>query len=185
MDNRDNHRVRTADVSTDAAACAEIYAHYVRFTTASFEYEAPTAEQMSTRIAGALQSHEWLVSELNGRVDGFAYAGRWNPRPAYDWSCETSIYLRPGSEGQGAGAALYEALMERLRSRGFRLALARIALPNDRSVRFHENFGFAEVGVHHNLGFKSGEWIDVLHTELQLAPPTSQPPPIRPSARVS
>jgi phosphinothricin acetyltransferase len=58
---------------------------------------------------------------------------------------------------------------------GFHLAIGRIALPNDASVRLHESFGFSPVGVHHQLGYKHGQWIDVMHTELLLAPPAGLP----------
>lgn len=133
---------------------------------------------MSSRIAGSLRTHEWLVAERDGLVSGFAYATPWNPRPAYDWSCETTIYLRAGVEGGGIGTALYCELLDRLRSRGFHLAIGRIALPNPASVRLHESFGYELVGVHRNLGFKHGRWIDVMHTALQLRPATDAPAPV-------
>ena len=41
-------RPATAD---DAAACAAIYAPYVRETAISFELDPPTSEQMAARIA--------------------------------------------------------------------------------------------------------------------------------------
>ena len=175
--------VRAADALTDAGPCTEIYGHYVRHSTATFEYDAPSDSEMSERIASSVATHEWLVSERQGEVTGFAYASPWNPRPAYAWSCETTIYLRPGVEGGGVGTTLYRALLDRLRTRRFHLAIGRIALPNAASMRLHESCGFAEVGVHRNLGYKQGQWIDVLHTALQLLPAVGEPLPVVPLSK--
>jgi phosphinothricin acetyltransferase len=160
--------VRAAGAKADAAVCADIYRYFVQHTTSTFEYESPSDTEMTARIAESQAGHEWLVADSGGEILGFAYASAWNPRPAYDWSCETTVYVRSGAEGRGVGTALYRELLGRLRSRGFHLALGRIALPNDASVRLHESFGFTSVGVHHELGYKHGKWIDVLHTELAL-----------------
>jgi L-amino acid N-acyltransferase YncA len=172
--------VRVANASQDAAACAEIYSFFVEHSTATFEYDAPSVAELETRIAEVTCTHEWLVAERDGRVLGFAYASPWNPRPAYEWSCETTIYVRSGDEGAGIGRALYTRLIERLRERGFRTAIGRIALPNDASLRLHESLGYTPVGVHRHLGFKHGQWVDVVHTELLLNPTDGAPPPIRP-----
>ncbi|MFL6181047.1 MAG: GNAT family N-acetyltransferase [Actinomycetes bacterium] len=171
--------VRVADPARDAESCADIYGHYVEHSVTTFEFEPPTVREMAVRIGASLATHEWLVADRDNVVDGFAYAKPWNPRPAYDWSCETAIYVRAGSEGGGVGTALYDGLLARLRSRGFYVAIGRIALPNPASVRLHESFGYIPVGVHRNLGYKHGQWIDVMHTALQLNAATGEPSPVR------
>jgi phosphinothricin acetyltransferase len=160
--------VRDADATLDASACAEIYGYFVENSVVSFEYQAPSIDETRARIQTCLKTHEWLVAERAGRVDGFAYASPWNPRPAYDWACETTVYVRSGSEGLGIGTALYGELIGRLRRRGFHLAVGRIALPNPASERLHRSLGFVPVGVHKGLGYKHGRWVDVMHTELAL-----------------
>ena len=172
--------VRVADASRDAEACAQIYGYFVEHSTATFEYEAPSAVELESRIEAVTRTHEWLVAERDGRTVGFAYASPWNPRPAYEWSCETTIYVRNGHEGAGVGRSLYAQLTERLVQRGFRTAIGRIALPNDASIRLHESFGYTSVGIHRHLGFKHGQWVDVLHTELQLNTTDCAPLPVRP-----
>src|SRR5262245_62117465 len=98
---------------------------------------------MGERIGSCLASHEWLIAERESETVGFAYASAWNPRPAYDWSCETTVYVRRGNDGRGVGSALYSDLLGRLRSRRFHLAIGRIALPNPASERLHQSLGFA------------------------------------------
>ena len=63
----------------DAAGCREVYAPYVRETTVTFETEVPDVEEFAGRISRALEHHDWLVAELDGRVLGYAYAGRLLP----------------------------------------------------------------------------------------------------------
>src|ERR1700753_693797 len=91
----------------DAAACAAIYAPYVRDTVISFETCPPDVAEMAGRIDA---SHAWLMGEADGHVIGYAYGGPFNPREAYRWACSVSVYLEPGRRRTGAGRALYDAL---------------------------------------------------------------------------
>ena len=51
--------------------------------------------------------------EDDGRVVGYAYAGRFNPRAAYRWACEVSVYLEAGRRRTGGGRALYDGAARR------------------------------------------------------------------------
>ncbi|MEV7624983.1 N-acetyltransferase family protein [Actinoplanes sp. NPDC089786] len=155
--------------SEDAAACAAIYRPYVLDTAITFETEPPPAAEMARRIETANVSHAWLVAEFNGRIVGYAYARPFAVRPAYRWSCEVSVYLETGLRRTGAGRALYEALLPRLAGRGFRVAVAKMTLPNDASEGLHAALNFRPVGVHRRIGWKNGAWHDVAITQLDLA----------------
>lgn len=159
--------VRDASVA-DAASCAAIYAPYVTDTVVSFELEPPTVEEMAERIEAVVDTHAWLVAEQDGRVVGYAYAGPYKARPAYRWSCEVSVYLELGRRRTGAGRTLYAALFERLTERGFRTAVAGIALPNEASVGLHRAMGFEPVGTYRGIGFKHGAWRDVAWEQRAL-----------------
>jgi L-amino acid N-acyltransferase YncA len=65
---------------------------------------------------------------------GYAYAGQFAARDAYRWTCEVSVYGLWGRQRTGIGRALYEPLLDRLTGRGFRLAVAKMTLPNDASL---------------------------------------------------
>ena len=153
----------------DGAACAAIYEPYVTDTSITFEYEPPTPDEMAERIAKAHREHAWLVAEDDGRVVGYAYAGRYKERAAYRWACEVSVYLEPGRRRGGTGRALYEALFERLVARGFRTAVAGMTLPNPASEGLHRALGFEPIGVYRGIGWKHGRWHDVAWTQKALA----------------
>ncbi|HEX6602830.1 MAG TPA: GNAT family N-acetyltransferase [Solirubrobacterales bacterium] len=169
--------IRDADPARDAAACAAIYAPHVEDSVVSFEEEAPDSAEMVARIERYGTSHAWLVAERDGEVVGYAYATAFNERPAYRWSASVSVYIAEDARGQGVGRALYAALFERLRERGFRMACAGVTLPNEASVGLHESFGFEQVGVNREIGWKHGAWRDVGWLQLELAPAGEGPPP--------
>jgi phosphinothricin acetyltransferase len=166
-----DRRVRPATVD-DAAACAAIYAHYVRDTAITFETEAPTAAEVEVRITTALDTHEWLVLESGDSlgVIGYAYAHEFKSRAAYRWSVETSVYLSVEQRGGGGGRMLYTELLRRLAGRGYRRAFAGITLPNDASIAFHQAFGFSDARVLRRVGWKLDAWHDVAWLQVDLQP---------------
>jgi len=169
--------IRNADPNRDAAACAEIYMPHVEGSAVSFEERAPQAGEMAARIERYGASHAWLVAERDGRVVAYAYATAFNERPAYRWSTSVSVYVAAEARGHGVGRSLYEALFERLRERGFRMACAGITLPNEASAGLHEHLGFELVGVNREIGWKHGAWRDVAWYQLELTPAGGGPPP--------
>lgn len=161
-------RVRRA-TAEDGAACAALYAPYVEQTAITFELQAPSPEEFAQRIAAAQRMHDWLVLEHGGAVVGYAYGGVFNPRAAYRFSCEVSVYLEMGRRRTGGGRALYEALFARLAERGYRTAVAGMTLPNEASVGLHRAIGFQEVGTYRNIGYKLGRWHDVAWMQAEIA----------------
>jgi L-amino acid N-acyltransferase YncA len=170
--------VRSA-TSADAERCAAIYAPYVTDTAITFELRPPSAAQMAERIAAASRGHAWVVLEHAGRVVGYAYGSSFNPRDAYRWSCEVSVYVEMGRRRTGAGRALYEHLFGLLAQRGMRMGVAGMTLPNDASVGLHRGLGFEPVGTYRRIGYKLGAWHDVAWMQRPLAPGSD--PPVEPA----
>jgi L-amino acid N-acyltransferase YncA len=163
-------RIRLA-TAADAAAVRAIYGPVIENTAISFELVVPSEDEMAARITDRQPEHPWLVAEgEDGEgVLGYAYAGRFSGRAAYDWSVETSVYLAEAARGQGVGRALYAALLSLLTAQGYRQAMGGIALPNEASVRLHEGCGFTLVGVYRAVGWKFGAWHDVAWWQRPLA----------------
>ena len=76
--------IRLAHAS-DAAQMPAIYAPLVRETAISFELVSPTPPEFRGRIERALHQWPWLVYKSEGGVLGYAYAGRFRERDAYQW----------------------------------------------------------------------------------------------------
>ncbi|HYB27669.1 MAG TPA: arsinothricin resistance N-acetyltransferase ArsN1 family B [Solirubrobacteraceae bacterium] len=173
--------IRDATAERDAAACAAIYAPYVRDTVISLEERPPTADELADRIHGTTRTHPWLVAEDHGEVIGYAYAGTHRERASYRWAADVAVYVSGQHHRRGAGRTLYGTLFSLLAAQGLRIACAGITLPNEASVGLHEALGFRPVGVYRNIGWKHGAWRDVGWWQLELAPQDGQdgdrPPP--------
>lgn len=152
----------------DATACVAIYRPYVEDTAITFETSVPAPNEMAMRIVASRDTHEWLILEDHDAVVGYAYARAFNPRTAYQWSAETSIYLAHGHHRKGGGRKLYGQLLRRLTERGYRRAFAGITQPNPASNAFHQFFGFQSAGLFRHVGWKNGRWHDVAWMQLDL-----------------
>jgi phosphinothricin acetyltransferase len=107
------------------------------------------------------RGYPYLVAELDGAVAGYAYAGPYRARPAYDWCVEDSIYVAPECARRGLGRALLAQLIADAQAKGFRQMIAVIGdSANFASVELHRALGFRIVGTFDNVGFKFGRWLD-------------------------
>ena len=86
-------------------------------------------------IAEAQERHAWLVLVEGSWVVGYAYAGPWRTRPAYRFTCEVSVYLDRARRGAGGGRLLYEHVLGRLATLGYRTVVAGMTEPNPASTR--------------------------------------------------
>ncbi len=165
---------------TDADAILAVYAPYVRDTVITFECEVPDREDFAGRIKGIAARYPYLVGEREGKLLAYAYASRHMERAAYAWDAQVSVYAAPEAQGTGLARALYACLFGFLAELGYCNAYAIITLPNPRSMRFHESFGFLPAGVHRKSGYKHGAWHDVAWLQKQLAEYPGEPLPPRP-----
>ncbi len=176
--------IRAASLD-DAARLSEIYAYYVRETAVTFEYTAPTEEEFRERVRNTMKRYPYLVAEADGKIEGYTCAGPFYGRAAYDWSCETTVYLDPGARKRGIGRMLYEALEQKLRDMGIRNEYACIALPigddpyvTKNSADFHTHMGFHTAGIFRSCGYKFGRWYDMVWMEKMIGPHDAEPAPV-------
>jgi len=152
----------------DATVIQEIYAPFVLSTAVSFETEVPPVRELERRIEKCLQKFPWIICEIDGRPGGYAYTSAHREREAYQWTCESSIYLHPEVRGKGVGKVLYQTLFSLLRMQGFVNVYGGITLPNEASVKLHEGCDFEKFAVYENVGYKFGSWHKVGWWKLQL-----------------
>ena len=161
----------------DFAAIAEITNFYIATTAIHFAYEPVTVDELRAQWHKAHAKFPWLVAERDGNVVGYAKAGTWRERAAYGWTTEVGLYVADRERGRGLGRALYAALLDELTRRGFRSAVAGIALPNDASRELHRAFGFTPVGAFEDVGWKNAAWHTVEFWQKRLATDAAPPAP--------
>lgn len=163
-------QIRVAEAG-DLNALVEIYNHYVTETHVTFDVEpfaVGARTQWFTQFADD-GPYRLLVAATDGTVQGYACSTQFKPRPAYDTSVETTVYLHPEQTGQGLGLKLYGQLISDLEDQpGVHRAYGGVALPNDGSVRLHEALGFTRVATFHEVGFKFGKYWDVSWFEKEV-----------------
>ncbi len=148
----------------DAERIQEIYSPYVADTTISFEITVPDKQEMKYRIEKALSNEfPYIVAENEtGTVVGYAYADKFGEREAYRYSFTISIYLDMKVQSRGIGQKLYDELEKRMKKMGIVQVVSAITGKNEKSLKFHEKNGFIKIGHFPNIGYKMGEWHDII-----------------------
>ena len=171
----------------DAEELLRIYAPYVKETAISFEYEVPSVEEFADRIRHISSRYPYIKAVEDGKILGYAYAGPFKARAAYDWSVETTIYLARNAQKRGIGRMLYQALENELRRMGIHNLYACIAYPQTEdeyltknSAQFHAHLGYSTVGTFHSCGYKFDRWYDMVWMEKLIGEHQSGQSPIRP-----
>ncbi len=153
----------------DFVRIAAITNHYIETTSIHFAHEPVSVDQLTATWAQGRERYPWVVADEAGQVIGYAKAGVWRDRAAYQWTTEIGLYVDAAHHRRGLGRALYTELLDRLAARGFRSAIAGITLPNDPSIAMHEAFGFVSVGTVREAGYKHGAWHDVAFFQKRLS----------------
>ena len=171
----------------DAAALLAVYAPYVEETAITFEYQVPTVEDFAGRISRTLERYPYLIAESDGGLAGYAYAGPFKERAAYDWAVETTVYVRRDLRRHGVGRALYGALERCLAAQGILNLEACVACPEREdeyltwdSVDFHMHLGYRLVGEFYGCGCKFGRWYNMAWLEKHIGEHLPDPAPVKP-----
>lgn len=152
--------VRLAEAADMEAVC-EIINHYIATTTYNFRTSPQTPGDWVAEWTRYHTRYPWLVATTGARVVGFAHAGPWKARAAYDWCAEVTAYVAPDCARQGIGQRMYERLLALVDRQGYHTQIAVIALPNPASIAVHEAFGFRHAGTLREVGYKHGTWRNV------------------------
>jgi L-amino acid N-acyltransferase YncA len=162
----------------DIPAITRIYAHAVKHGTATFEIDPPDEAEMARRLQMlSARNYPYVVAELPGVVVGYAYAGPYRDRRAYDWCVEDSVYLAPEFHRRGIGRLLLTRLVTQSEAQGWRQMIAVIGdSAQAASIAVHARVGFSFVGTLGSVGYKQGRWLDTVLMQRSLGKGDSAPP---------
>jgi L-amino acid N-acyltransferase YncA len=162
----------------DIPAITRIYADAVAHGTATFEIEPPDEAEMARRLQALLaREFPYLVAEQAGRIVGYAYAGPYRDRRAYDWCVEDTIYIAPEFHRRGIGRDLLTRLVTAAEARGFRQMIGVIGdSANTASVAVHAAAGFQLIGTFRAIGYKHSRWLDTVLMQRALGRGDATPP---------
>ena len=154
---------------SDAKNITEIYNYYIENTVITFQTDLLSVEEKKKKIEEILlKGFPYIVYEENNEVIGYAYAGVWRDRKAYEITFETSIYLDQTKTKKGIGRQLYKELIERSRQIGAHSLIGVVSVPNEGSKKLHLEFGFELLGTFKEVGQKFNKYVSVEFWQLML-----------------
>ena len=112
--------------------------------------------------------HPVLVAEVDGTVVGWASLNRFNPRSAYDFVADFSVYIERAWRGKRIGRQLLDRLVELARSLGYHKMVLAAMAHNDAGLALYTRSRFRRVGVYREQGQLDGRWVDVVIMETIL-----------------
>lgn len=159
--------IRSVRIS-DAEEIVNIYNYYINETVITFETEELNVLEMEKRIVKKIENNPWIVYEEDGKILGYAYVSEFNFREAYSKTREITIYIEKDCKGRGIGTILMQELINECKKYEFHLLVSIITVPNEKSVKLHEKFGFNRAGGLEEAGYKKDKWLDVEYWQLKI-----------------
>ena len=173
-----HHSISIRDAEPqDAAAIATIYNQAINRGNATMDTREKSTEEMAFKIRNLKKREILLVLERAQIILGWGLIKGYSARAGYRTTCETSVYIRHGHFRKGFGTRLKRAMIHRCRKLGYHHLVSKILAQNEASVACNQRIGFEIVGRQNEVGFKKGQWHDVIIMQLVLkeVPPLPEP----------
>jgi L-amino acid N-acyltransferase YncA len=152
----------------DLPAISAIYNHYIRTSTATYQYEPETAGERRQWFAEHDEKHPAVVAEEGGEVVGWGALSPFRMRYGYRFTVEASVYVRHDCHRKGIGRALLADLIERARQLGYHTLIGGASADQTASLALQERLGFTKVAHFREVGHKFDRWLDVVFMQLML-----------------
>ena len=163
-----------AATASDAAAICLIYNQGIEDRIATLETELRTPAERGQWLAARGPRHPVFVAEAPPGAEGPAVVIGWgslnvyNPREAYRYVADFSVYVERGWRGRGVGRQLLAHLIEQARALDYHKMILSTFPFNESGVALYERRGFTKVGVFREMGRLDGRWVDTLIMEKLL-----------------
>ncbi len=159
----------------DATAICRIYNQGIEDRVATLETELRTPEERRQWLAARGPRHPVVVAEVpdaggsqSGEIVAWGSLNPYNPRQAYRFVADFSIYVERAWRGKGAGRLLLERLVELAREQGYHKMVLSAFPTNDAGMALYQKLGFRTVGIYKEQGLLDGRWVDTIVMEKLL-----------------
>lgn len=152
----------------DAVAICRIYNQGIQDRIATLEAELRTPKERRQWLVSRGPRHPVIVAEAGGQVVGWGSLNVYNPRKAYDFVADFSIYVERAWRGKAVGSAVLSRLIELAKERGFHKLVLSAFPHNAAGMALYRRFGFREVGIFKEQGQLDGKWVDTIVMEKLL-----------------
>ena len=114
------------------------------------------------------KGYAFLVAKAGDDLLGYASFGDFRPHDGYFKTVEHSIYVHPSHQRRGVARALMPPLIAAATALGKHAMIGGIDASNAGSIALHEAFGFTQVGLLPQVGYKFGRYLDLLFMQKIL-----------------
>jgi phosphinothricin acetyltransferase len=152
----------------DADAICRIYNQGIEDRVATLETELRTADERRHWLASRSSRHPVVVAEADGEITGWGSLNPFNPREAYRFVADFSIYVERGWRGKGVGQVLLTHLIELGRKHSFHKLVLSAFPTNQAGMALYTRLGFRTVGIYKEQGLLDGQWVDTIVMERIL-----------------
>ncbi len=154
--------------TADAAAICTIYNQGIEDRVATLETDLRSPEERRQWLAARGPRHPVIVAEAGGEVVGWGSLNPFNPRKAYDYVADFSVYIERGWRGRGIGKRILARLIELARELGYHKLVLSAFPTNAGGMALYQKFGFRTVGIYKEQGKLDGRWVDTIIMEKLL-----------------
>ena len=155
-------------IAADAEAISRIYNQGIEDRVATLETELRTPAERRRWLAGRSPRHPVIVAESDGQVVGWGSLNAFNPREAYRFVADFSVYVERSWRGKGVGRVTLARLIELAREHGYHKMVLSAFPTNQAGMSLYGAFGFRTVGVYKEQGQLDGTWVDTIIMEKLL-----------------
>jgi L-amino acid N-acyltransferase YncA len=163
----DGLRTRDAALS-DAAAITTIYNQGIVDRIATLETELRAPEERLKWLAARGPRHPVVVAEVDETIVGWGSLNQFNPRKAYDFVADFSVYIERDWRGKGVDSALLRTLITRAKQLGYHKIVLSAFPWNTTGMALYQKYGFSTVGIYKEQGLLDGKWVDTVIMEKIL-----------------
>ena len=153
-----------------ALAILDIFNEAILNSTALYDYKPRAPESMGPWFEAKTKGNFPVIGieDPDGTLLAFGSYGSFRAWPAYKYTVEHSVYVAPEYIVKGIGSVLLTELIKLAKSEGYHTMIGAIDAENQDSIKFHEKFGFNQVGLIKQAAFKFDRWLDLAFMQLML-----------------
>ncbi|MEM9820721.1 MAG: N-acetyltransferase family protein [Bacteroidota bacterium] len=147
---------------------AEIYNEYIRLGNATMEEILKVEADIASWVKKFNDREKLYVLSKSGTCIGWGIIKRYSDRAGYRFTCETAVYLTFSECKKGYGTLMKKHLINTCKALEYRHLVAKIFASNKASIEYNLRLGYTVVGTQREIGFRNGQWQDVVIMQLLL-----------------
>lgn len=152
----------------DLETILDIYNFYVVTTTATFDHNPVSKDELRQRIFLDHEKYRTYLLQYCGETAGFCFLTQFKKKKGYERTAEIGLYLKPEFTSKGIGEQAIVFLEKIAVDRQIKVIIASICSENTASIKLVQRSGYEKCAHYKEVGEKFGRVLDVIDYEKIL-----------------